>query len=77
MARSYHRACGRTFGSVSAFDRHLRLLRVPPWVECVDPEAVGLTVKAAIWRSEARKDGEGYGPTERGAIGVSSADANA
>jgi hypothetical protein len=49
VARCYHRVCGRTFGGVTGFDFHLRLLQVPPWVECVNPADVGLTEVDGVW----------------------------
>lgn len=55
MARCYHRACGRTFGGVGGFDRHIRLLSEPPWVVCLDPKAVGLNEVDGIWVRQAGK----------------------
>jgi len=49
MAKSVHRACGQSFSGLTAFDRHLRWHRRPPWVDCVAPESAGL-----VW-SEARQ----------------------
>jgi hypothetical protein len=48
MAKCTHRVCGRDFSGLTAFDRHLRWLRVDPWVECRDPVEAGL-----VW-SESR-----------------------
>ena len=49
MARCYHNACGRNFGGVTAFDRHLRLTSVDPWTECLPPEGVGLVERDGVW----------------------------
>ena len=49
MARCYHRQCGRTFGGVTAFDRHLRLLKDHPWTECVPPLEVGLVDRDGVF----------------------------
>jgi hypothetical protein len=49
VARCYHRTCGRTFGGVVAFDRHLRLRRTSPWAECVDPVEAGLEARGDVW----------------------------
>jgi hypothetical protein len=48
MPACVHRPCGQTFSGLTAFDRHLRWLRVPPWVSCREPVEAGL-----VW-SEAR-----------------------
>ena len=71
MARCHHRACGRDFSGLTAFDRHLRLLKVPPWVECVDPESAGLIDKAGIWTLEGREGSWGYRHTGDGGNRVS------
>jgi len=42
VAGCVHRKCGRQFGGVSGYDRHLIWLAGPPWIECADPLAVGL-----------------------------------
>jgi hypothetical protein len=49
MAACLHRACGAEFSGLTAFDRHLRWHREPPWVSCLPPDQVGL-----VW-SEARQ----------------------
>ena len=49
MARCYHRECGRMFGGVTAFDRHLRWYRSAPWVDCIEPEGVGLVEREGVW----------------------------
>jgi hypothetical protein len=49
MARCYHRVCGRHFGGVTAFDRHLMWSRVAPHVTCVEPEGVGLVSRDGLW----------------------------
>ena len=49
MARCYHRQCGRTFGGVTAFDRHLRLLKDHPWTVCLDPSDVGLIDNGGVF----------------------------
>jgi hypothetical protein len=49
MARSVHRACGLPFSGLTAFDRHLRWSKGPPWVSCREPVEVGL-----VW-SDARE----------------------
>ena len=49
MARCYHRQCGRTFGGVTAFERHLRLLKGHPWTECLSPVEVGLVDRDGVW----------------------------
>jgi hypothetical protein len=49
MASSLHRACNRAFSGLTAFDRHLRWHKGPPWVSCREPLDVGL-----VW-SEARQ----------------------
>jgi hypothetical protein len=43
VARCEHRKCGRTFGGLQGFDRHLQWSDSPPWVVCRDPATVGLT----------------------------------
>lgn len=50
MAECMHRRCGRRFGGVAGFDRHLRTLDAPPWVECVEPASVGLRESGGVWR---------------------------
>ena len=57
MARCYHRQCGRTFGGLTAFDRHLRLLKDHPWTECAEPVGVGLFEREGVWRVAAPDDG--------------------
>lgn len=49
VARCYHRPCGLTFGGVTAFDRHIRLLKETPWVECLPPASVGLIQRGSVW----------------------------
>ena len=50
MAACYHRACGRRFGGLRAFDAHLVWSRQPPFVSCVDPALQGLAQNAAgVW----------------------------
>ena len=49
VARCYHRPCGRTFGGVTGFDWHIRLLDGPPWVECLNPASVGLQEVDGVW----------------------------
>ena len=49
MAACVHRPCGQAFSGLTAFDRHLRWSKGPPWVSCLDPVQVGL-----VW-SEARQ----------------------
>jgi hypothetical protein len=49
MAACTHRACGRVFSGLTAFDRHLRWHKGPPWVSCREPSDVGL-----VW-SDARE----------------------
>jgi hypothetical protein len=49
MASCLHRACGEQFSGVTAFDRHLRWSKGPPWVSCRPPADVGL-----VW-SDARQ----------------------
>jgi hypothetical protein len=48
MASCLHRSCGAEFSGLTAFDRHLRWHREPPWVSCLPPDQVGL-----VW-SDAR-----------------------
>jgi hypothetical protein len=43
------RPCHRRFSGLTAFDRHLRWLKGPPWVSCRHPQDAGL-----VW-SEARR----------------------
>ena len=49
MARCYHRQCGRTFGGVTAFEKHLRWHKSEPWTDCVEPEGVGLVEREGVW----------------------------
>ena len=64
MPRSLHRQCGRTFGGVAGFDRHIRLLDRAPWVECRDPAECGLIQRPdAVWIS-ARQGSRGIGTLE-------------
>jgi len=77
MARCYHRVCGRDFGSLSAFDRHLRLLKVPPWTACLAPESVGLHLRGGVWRFPGREGAGGYAGSGDGGNGDSSADRKA
>jgi hypothetical protein len=57
VARCYHRVCGRTFGGVTAFDRHLRLLREPPWTVCIEPSKAGLRDAQGVWSLTTPDDG--------------------
>ena len=77
MARCVHRVCGRTFSGLTAFDRHLRLLKVPPWAECVDPASVGLVDKAGVWGLRRSEGAWGYRPTGDGGSNDSARDAKA
>ena len=63
MARCYHRLCDRHFGGQTAFDRHLRLLRQPPWVVCLDPAEIGLQEGRDGW-GVATTRGTGEVPLE-------------
>jgi hypothetical protein len=66
MARCHHRQCGRDFGGVTGFDRHIRLLDGPPWVECVDPASVGLILRAdGVWISAWQGPGDTDVPADR------------
>jgi len=49
VARCTHRTCGRTFGGLTGFDRHLRWLDIAPWLECLDPTEVGLSEADGVW----------------------------
>jgi hypothetical protein len=49
MARCYHRKCGQTFGGVTGFDYHVRLLGESPWLICLNPESVGLVLSNGAW----------------------------
>ena len=49
MAACRHRACGATFSGLTAFDRHLRWHKGPPWVSCRNPEDVGLVWSGISW----------------------------
>ena len=44
MAACYHRECGRTFGGLSGFDRHLVWSDTPPFVSCTDPSRRGMVL---------------------------------
>ncbi len=59
MALCYHNACGRTFSGLTTFDAHLRLLKVEPWVECLDPETLKRPLREAngVWRLPSRDNG--------------------
>ena len=50
MAACFHRACGRRFGGLTAFDAHLVWSRQPPFVSCTDPASQGLAQnEAGVW----------------------------
>jgi hypothetical protein len=76
MARCVHRVCGREFGGVTAFDRHLKLLKAAPWIECRDPASVGMVFNGSAWsqvtafsQSESSaKSAQSATPTANGAI---------
>jgi hypothetical protein len=61
VARCHHRLCGRDFGGVTGFDRHIRLLDGPPWVECVDPATIGMVLTGGVWvRPSPDTSGQGF-----------------
>jgi hypothetical protein len=49
MAKCVHRVCGREFGGVTAFDRHLSWSKSVPFVTCLEPEGVGLVARDGVW----------------------------
>ena len=55
MAACFHNLCGRTFGGLFGFDRHIRLLDAYPWLECRDPAAVGMVPVDGVWVRESPK----------------------
>jgi hypothetical protein len=59
MAACFHRVCGETFTGLTAFDRHLRWLKGPPWVTCRAPLSVGLVWSAAREQWSTRLGGPG------------------
>ena len=52
VAVCHHRACGRTFSGLAAFDAHLSLLRSAPWSVCVDPATLNTPLRhvEGVWR---------------------------
>jgi hypothetical protein len=57
MAACFHRVCGETFTGLTAFDRHLRWLKEPPWVTCRAPLSVGL-----VWSDNRQQWATHIGP---------------
>jgi hypothetical protein len=50
VAQCHHRLCGQTFGGVTGFDRHIKLLKESPWIQCLNPTDFGMVLTDSVWR---------------------------
>jgi hypothetical protein len=66
MAKCVHGLCGQHFSGVTAFDRHLRWHKGPPWVSCREPADVGL-----VWSDSRQAWATHIGPLSDARLGRS------